>query len=69
MKEEKRPRLPPGQALAQGSKKETMMMTSERERGSERRRAKGSETDEDHRPRGAAAIAAIGGLFCFSAFG
>lgn len=47
------PQLPPGhvrwsgQALAQGRKKETITMTSERERGSDSRRTRGSEGDGD----------------------
>lgn len=59
-----------GQALAQGRKKETITMTSERERGSDRRRTKGRERDDEHRvvsslePRDATT-----GWFSFSTLG
>lgn len=59
-----------GQALAQGRKKETITMSSERERGSERRRMKGREIDDDHQAdRSLELRDATTGLFCFSTFG
>lgn len=59
-----------GQALAHGRKKDTITMTRERERGSERRRMRGRERVDGHRdirrpePRGTST-----GLFCLSMFG
>lgn len=59
-----------GQALVHGRKKDTMRMTRERERGSERRRTTGREREDGHRdrrrpePRGTSA-----GLRCLSTFG
>lgn len=68
--------LPPGnarwwgQALAQGRKKETITMTSERERGSERRRTKGRERGDDHNVvRSLELRDATAGWFCFSMLG
>lgn len=56
-----------GQALAHGRRNDTITMTRERERGSERRRMRGRERDDGHRdislePRGSS-------LFCLSTFG
>lgn len=58
------------QALAQGRKKETITMMSERESGSETRRTKGREREGDHKVVSSLELRdAANGLFCFSTLG
>lgn len=59
-----------GQALTHGRKKDTIRMTRDRERGSERRRMTGSEREDGHRDtRKLEPCRPSTGLLCLSALG